>query len=339
MPTLRCSFCFLGLMLSAMFSAPCHAFDSEAHFRGKTIKLLIPTGPGGGRALYALPFAAAYGAHIPGSPVVTPVFMPGAGGSVALNNIYSVAAPDGLTIVTPLVSVLNAQIIGEKSVQYDARKFRWIGRTQDAARVLVLSNRVSARTLEDFQSREIVVGAVGQASDTAANAYFMNGLFKTRFRVIAGYGASSKAMMAIISGETQGAFTTWDNIATNHKTEWKDGVLRPVLQIGFERQPELPDVPLLQDFARDDRERQLIRLMSSSTLMGQSIAAPPGLPDELLETLRRAFDATVADSGFREKMLAMGAGVNAMTGEALTDLVSQIMATPPDLIEFYKKLE
>ena len=58
MPTLRRFYSFLGLMLSILFSAPCHAFDAEAHFRGKTIRLLIPTGPGGGRALYALPVAA-----------------------------------------------------------------------------------------------------------------------------------------------------------------------------------------------------------------------------------------------------------------------------------------
>jgi hypothetical protein len=328
------------LVVGAIFTmggAVC-AFDAEQHFRGKTIKLLIPTGPGGGRSLYALPFASAYGRNLPGAPVVTPVFMPGAGGSIALNNAYSLAASDGLTIVTPLVSVLNAQIIGEKSVQYDARRFRWIGRTQDAARVLVVAGIVRARTLEDLQQQEIVVGAVGQASDTATNATFMNALFKTRFKVIAGYGASNKAMLAIAGGETQGAFTTWDNVKTNHRADWQDGVLRPVLQIGFTRQPELPDVPLVLDLARTETERHLVRLMSTSTLMGQSIAAPPGVPDDILGVLRRGFDATMQDADFRERMKAIGGDVNAMTGEELTDLVNQIMATPPDVVELYKKL-
>jgi tripartite-type tricarboxylate transporter receptor subunit TctC len=179
---------------------------------------------------------------------------------------------------------------------------------------------------------------VGQASDTATNATFMNALFKTRFKVIAGYGASNKAMLAIAGGETQGAFTTWDNIKTNHKSEWQNGTLRPLLQIGFARQPELPDVPLVLELAHNDTERQLVRLMSSSTLMGQSIAAPPGVPDDILDALRRAFDMTMQDQDFRERMKSIGADVNAMTGAELADLVDQIMATPPEVIELYKKL-
>ena len=334
---LSCS--ILTMVSGVLLSSEAGAFEAEHYFRGKTIKLLIPTGPGGGRSLYALPFANAYGRNIPGNPIVTPVFMPGAGGSLALNNAFSLAIPDGLTIVTPLVSVLNAQILSEKSVQYDARRFRWIGRTQDAARVLVVSKQVRARSLEDLQNQEIVVGAVGRASDTATNATFMNALFKTRFNVIAGYGASNKAMLAIAGGETQGAFTTWDNIKTNHNTEWRNGTLRTVLQIGYSRQPELPDVPLVLDLARTDTERQLIRLMSSSTLMGQSIAAPPAVPDDIVEALRRAFDRTMKDPQFLEHMKAIGAEVNAMTGEALTNLVDEIMATPPDVVELYKTLD
>src|SRR5262245_39486904 len=65
-------------------------------YTGKTIRMLLPTAPGGGRALYALPFAEAYSRHIPGNPKVLPIFMPGAGGSTAINNAANVAEPDGL---------------------------------------------------------------------------------------------------------------------------------------------------------------------------------------------------------------------------------------------------
>src|SRR4051794_18933466 len=68
-------------------------------FRGKTLKILVPSIPGGDRALYALAFAGFFGKHVPGNPTIQPVFMPGAGGSTAVNNAYGMAAPDGLTIV------------------------------------------------------------------------------------------------------------------------------------------------------------------------------------------------------------------------------------------------
>ena len=308
-------------------------------FRGKTLKILIPTGPGGDRGLYTLPFASMYGRHLPGHPTVTPVFMPGAGGSVALNNAYSVAAGDGLTIVTPLGSVLNAQLIGEKSVQYDARQFKWIGRTDDATRVLVVSSRSKSRTLEDLRRTEMIVGAVGQASDTATNALFMNHVFGTKFKVIAGYGASSKIMLAMSSGETEGAFTTWNNVRANQSAQLKSGELIPILQIGFAPLPEIGQVPLLLDLAKTEEDRQLVRIMSSSTLMGQSFAAPPSTTPEVLEALRAGFDETMKDPEFIEKMATIGVNFTPMGGTELERIVAQIMATPPSIIERYRQID
>jgi tripartite-type tricarboxylate transporter receptor subunit TctC len=325
-----------GALLCLASSAS--AQNVEDHFRGKTLRILIPTGPGGDRALYTLPFASFYGRHIPGHPIVTPVFMPGAGGSLALNNIYNVAAPDGLTITTPLASVLNAQLIGDKSVQYDARKFKWIGRTDDATRVLVVSDKVRVNTLEDLHRQEIVVGAVGQASDTATNAVFMNGLFGTKFKVVLGYGASSKIMLAMLNGETQGAFTTWNNVRTNQRNALHDGLIRPIIQIGFSKHHELPNIPLLLDLAQSENDKKLVRLMSTSTLMGQSFAAPPALPGDLLKALREAFNATMKDPDFVKKMAGIGVKFTPMTGEELTRQVDQIMSASSDVVARYKAL-
>lgn len=329
----------LGLTLAAFDGAPASAQNVEQTFKGKTVRILIPTGPGGDRALYTLPFASFYGRHIPGSPTVTPVFMPGAGGSLALNNIATVAAPDGLTITTPLGSVLNAQIIGDESVKYDARKFKWIGRTDSSTRVLTVSKTVKAQSLEDLRKTEIVIGAVGQASDTATNAYFMNNLFNTKFKVIAGYGAANRVVLAMLAGETQGSFGTWNNVSTNHAQALRDGEIRPLLQIGFAPDPSMPpNVPLLLDMAETEEAKQLVRIMSSSTLMGQSFAGPPGLSEPVLMALRRAFDATMKDPDFMEKMHGIGVRYTPMTGEDLTRQVEQIMSTPRELIERYKAI-
>lgn len=326
----------LAVLLIALSATNALAQNMEEAFRNKTVRILIPTGPGGDRALYTLPFASFYGRHIPGNPTVTPVFMPGAGGSLAINNIYSVAAPDGLTITTPLGSVLNAQVTGDKSVTYDARKLKWIGRTDDATRVLVVSSKVAARSFDDLKREEVVVGAVGQASETYSNPAFLNQIFGTKFKIINGYGASGKIMLAMISGETQGAFSTWNNVRSLHRELLRDGQIRVLLQIALSKHPALPEVPLLLDLAQNDADRQLIGLMSSATLMGQSFAAPPGVSPAILQALRRAFDATMKDPDFVEKMQTLGIQFNPMTGEDLTLLVDRIMSTSETVIERYK---
>src|SRR5215207_9733951 len=128
----------LSVILAAAFlatffaSAPTASADTVAdHFRGKTIRLIWPGAPGGDRGLYAFPFMKHFARHLPGNPNIVPAFMPGAGGAIAINYIHGVAAPDGLTIATPLAPVVIAQATGSKSVKYDVSKLNWIGRISD----------------------------------------------------------------------------------------------------------------------------------------------------------------------------------------------------------------
>jgi tripartite-type tricarboxylate transporter receptor subunit TctC len=305
-------------------------------FRGKTVRLLLPTAPGGGRSLYALPFSGYFGKHIPGNPNVLPVFMPGAGGSIAVNNAYSVAAPDGLTLVSPLASVISAQAVGDESVKYDAAKLNWIGRITDGTRLLFVSSTLDAQTIGDFRHREVIIGATGRASETYLNASFMNKIFGTKFKIVTGYQSAGMMNKSVVAGETDGAFTTWNDIISYHPDWLRDGKIRIVAQIALSKHPELPNVPLLLDLAENDADRELIAFMSSPTQMGQSYAAPPGVPAPIVETLRRAFDETMKDPGFVEKMQTAKIQFNPLTGEELARSVARTISAPKSVIERYK---
>lgn len=309
--------------------------DVAALYSGKELTIIIPTNPGGDRALYTLAFASFFSRHIPGNPTVVPQFMSGAGGSIGLNYTFSVADPDGLTIVTPLTSVLNAQLIGEESVQYDAREFKWIGRTSDATRVLVVGPNVQSESLDDLREERVIVGAVGQASETYSNAAFLNDIFGTNFDIISGYGGSANIVLAVLNGETDGAFTTWNNIKSGQSSSLEDGSLRVLLQMAMDPNPDLAGVPLLYDLAETEEDRQLVALMSTAALMGQSFAAPPGTPDVIVEALREAFEATMNDPEFRASLEAAQIEFNPMAGSDLEELVLSIMETPQEVIDRY----
>ena len=53
--------------------------------------------------------------------------MPGAGSITAINYVYAVAKPDGLTVVLPNNSIYIEQLVGRKEAQFDLRKFHWLG--------------------------------------------------------------------------------------------------------------------------------------------------------------------------------------------------------------------
>ena len=331
--------CVTAFGLLAM-SAPLNAASAQSMadtFRGKTFRILVPSAPGGDRALYPTILAGFLGKHIPGNPAVLPVFMPGAGGSVALNNAYTVAAPDGLTIVTPLVAVITAQAVGDELVKYDVSKFNWIGRIADATRVLLMSSKVGAKTIPDLRGREVVIGAVARASETYLMPAFMNKIFGTRFKIVTGYQAAGKMNLAIESGETEASITTWNDIR-NYHLDWvrEGGPMRLIVQIALAKHPELPNLPLLLDYAGNQADRDLIAFMSASSQMGQSYAAPPGVPAPIVEALRRGFDDTMKDPLFQERMRSGKMEFNPITGEELTTIVARTIGTPKSVIDRYK---
>jgi tripartite-type tricarboxylate transporter receptor subunit TctC len=337
-PPLACAFAAAMTLLAT--ATPLTQASAQAmadHFRGKTVRILVPSAPGGDRALYPMIFAPFFGKHIPGNPSVQPVFMPGAGGSTAVNNAYGMAAPDGLTVVTPLVAVVSAQAIGDDTVKYDVAKLNWIGRISDATRVLLLSSKVNARTIPELRGREVIAGSTGRVSETYLMPVFMNKVLGTKFKMVLGYQAAGKMNLAIEAGETEASITTWNDIR-NYHLDWvrEGGIMRLIVQIALQKHPELPNLPLLLDYAENDVDRDLIAFMSSSSQMGQSYAAPPGVPAPIVETLRRAFDATMKDPAFIEKMQAAKMEFNPITGEQVTEVVMRTIGTSKSVIDRYK---
>jgi tripartite-type tricarboxylate transporter receptor subunit TctC len=341
MKTFRSAFARVGTVVAVALalSAPLTTASAQPladTFRGKTLKILIPSVPGGDRALYGLAFAGYFGKHVPGNPTIQPIFMPGAGGSTAVNNAYGMAAPDGLTIVTPLAAVVMAQAVGDDSVKYDVGKFNWIGRITDATRVFLVSSKVDAKTIDDFRKREVIIASVARASETYMLPAFINKVFGTKFKIVTGYQAAGKMNLAVEAGEADGSFSTWNDINSYHPEWIRDGKMRIIVQIALRKHPDLANVPLLLDYAENDADRELIAFMSSGQEMGQSYAAPPGTPAPVLAALRKAFDDTMRDPAFIEKVQIAKMQFNPIGGEELTRVVARTIGAPKSVIDRYK---
>src|SRR3954463_8094450 len=278
----------------------------EDHFRGKTLTVIIPTTPGGDRMTNAAPLMRFIGRHIPGNPNLVPNFMPGAGGAVGMNYLQSVAPRDGLTIATPLAPVVMAQVTGEKTVKYDVSKMSWIGRTADSTQVLYVWQTVDVRTLDDLKAKKVTIGSTGATSASTIIPYVMNYALGTKMQVILGYSGSAAFNLAVQRGETEGALTTWNNVANNHADQVREKKIRVLFQVSLTRFKDLPDVPLAIELANNDDDRALMEFMSSAAELGQSFIAPPDVPNEIVKVLRRAFDATMTDPEYLRLSQQMG---------------------------------
>jgi len=306
------------------------------HFRGKTLTVIIPTTPGGDRMTNAAPLMRFIGKHIPGNPNVVPAFMPGAGGAVGMNYLQSVAPRDGLTIATPLAPVVMAQVTGEKTVKYDVSKMSWIGRTADSTQVLYVWHTVDVRTLDDLKTKKVTIGSTGATSASTIIPYVMNHAFGTKMQVVLRYSGSAAFNLAVQRGETDGALTTWNNVANNHADQVREKKIRVLFQVSLTRFKDLPDVPLAIELATNDDDRALMEFMSSSAELGQSFIAPPDVPKEITQVLRRAFDATMTDPEYLKLSQQMGNVLNPMNGAALTELNARTLQTPKNIIDRYQ---
>ncbi len=324
-----------ALVVAALAHSGARAQSAADFFRGQTLRVVIPSAPGGGRVFYTLPFVEFFGRHLPGKPNVQPVFMPGAGGSIGMNYAYNVAPRDGLTIVTPLAAVASAQAIGEESVKYDVSKMHWIGRTADATRVLFSWNATGIASLEDLRARETIIGSAGRASETFSNPAIMNRFLGTKFRIVIGYKAAGDVNQAVEKRETDAATTTWSGLSNLHGDWFRDGKARVLFQIALTKLHDLPDVPLLVDQAADDLGRQVIAFMSSGADIGEGFATPPGVPPHIVEALRRAFDETMRDPEFLANAAKLNMHVNSITGEEMTRIVNGVVGAPKTVIDAY----
>jgi tripartite-type tricarboxylate transporter receptor subunit TctC len=295
---------FRSVTLTAIFLAShlaaAQSSDSVAEFfRGKTVKLVVSTGPGGAYGLYALLFAQHYGRHLPGTPVVVPEYRPGAGGMLAANYLYSAAPRDGSVLGIPLAPIVLAQYTAASSARYDAAKFVWIGQMANMNRLFVVWETSKIKRFEDLTTYDSIAGTTGKGSETFINPAIINHVFGTKIKIVGGYRSSAELLLALERGEITAMSATWSNFTGNHADWVKDGKVRFLAQIGLSKLPGFEDVPLISDLANNEADRQLIEFMSLVTnSVGYSVIAPPGVPEKIVAAMRRAFDETMKDPAF-----------------------------------------
>lgn len=317
--------------LVGAISQPAWAADFYA---GKTITMSTHSTAGAGYDTYLRLLARHLGKHIPGAPSFLVLNQPGAGGLLALNYAAKTAPQDGTFLTLVSEGLLMIEATGGRGLAVSLGKFKWLGNFSQSNTVTVTWAGSHVKTLQDAMTREVVVGATGAGSTTVVGPSLYNALLGTRFKVIQGYNGSGQINLAMERGELDGhATSTWTSIQTMLHDEVRDGKINVLIQTGLRKEPDLPDVPLLSDLVKDDpKKRAIADFMSLAVSIARPLAAPPGVPDDRVELLRRAFDETMRDPAFVADAHAARSDVDPMTGEETQAAVARILSTPKSVI-------
>ncbi len=318
-----------GALLAILPATIAGAQSVADFYKGKTVDLFIGYSSGGGYDVYARSLARYIGRHIPGNPTVVPKNMPGAGSLVLANWLYNVGPKDGTVFGMIGRGTGFDPLLGSKKAQFDAAKFNWIGSMNDEVSVCVAWHTTGIRTLDEAKEKELTVGGTGQAADTDQFPKVLNATIGTKFKIVSGYPGGNDVDLAMERGEVGGRCGwSWSSVIATHK-HWIDGKkINVMVQLSLKRHADLPNVPLIMDFAKNEEERQVFKLVFARQPMGRPFLAPPGIPADRVAALRKAFMDTLTDKQYLAEADKMKLEINPVSGEAVQKIVDEVHRTP-----------
>lgn len=322
----------LALAIVALsWAPPAHAV--EDFYKGRSVDLYVGTTTGGGYDGYGRLVGRFIGKHIPGQPNVVIRNMPGASGLALANWFYSPAAPrDGSAIAILHNNMTVEPVIGNKNARFDATKFGWLGSANKLVNTCVAWHTVPVRTIEDLRKREWLVGGTAARSSTVQQANVFIVLGGAKLKVVKGYPSSTSMLLALERGELEIACGIgWDSIKSSTGL-LQTGQIVPVMQLGFEKHPELKDVPFIYDMLLDPQMKDVLDFLTIRLYVGRAFAAPPEIPADRLEALRTAFWETVNDPALRAEAAKQNMEIQPVRGPDIQREVARLAGTSKDIV-------
>ena len=311
------------------------AQTAEEFFKNRKMTLITSASVGGGYDQYARLLARHMPKYLPAGANMVVQNMPGAEGIKAANYLYTVAARDG-SIVGGLqrnTGLVKFYYPDNSAVQFDARKFIWLGSTQQEIGFFLLRTSTGVKGIEGLRAKEVVISSSARTSPSSIYARILNELAGTKIRIIEGYDGSQAALMAVERAEVEGHISGGTSAAfrARYRPWEKAGDVAVIMQLGMERDKEYPNVPTALEIAPDATAKSIFEIAFVEQVMGRPFVLPPDVPKDRADMLRRAFDESMKDSALLEDAAKLGAEIDPVSGERINQLLDKVYSASPEL--------
>lgn len=338
----------IHLALTALIarSADAAQGDAESFYRGKTLKFIVGSGSGAFYDQWGRLIARHWGKHIAGNPNVVVQNMPGAASLTAMNYVYGVAKPDGLTVVLPNNSIYIEQLIGRKEVQFDLRKYHWIGSASQDSIILYMRADTPFKTVGDIvrAKQPPSCGGSGTNSSDYIVAKILELALGAKINSVVGYPGGTEADLAVEKGEIVcRAHTLAAHFGREPFIGWHNkGFDRHLLQSGRKRDPRAAEAPtmyeILDEAKVSDNHRRVAQALLSGGEFGRPVLVTPGTPLPRVKMLRESFLKTLNDPELLAEAKKARMDVEYTSGEDLEALAKDVLSQSTEVIAQAKKI-
>jgi hypothetical protein len=326
------------LAAAAALAAPAVAASAQDFYKGKTISIIVGFSPGGLYDLTARVLARHLGDHIPGKPPVIVQTMTGAGGTSAVIYLYNNTVRDGTVIGMPPRNYPIAPF-ANATLHYNGRGLIPLGSISSEVQVGAVWHTVGVAKFDDLMTREISAGVTSYYDDIGSLSLVTKAITGAKLKLVSGYPGGNDIQSAMEKGEVDSEFGwSWGAVKATKKSWLDQKKLDIVLQIGPAKSPELPNVPFIMDYARNQRDRDALELLLSPDAFAWPFVTPPGVPADRIALLRAAFNETMKDPSFVSDARKLYLEVSPMTGEAMQAKIEHVLGFDTSVIARAKEL-
>ena len=331
--------CQLAVLAVLLASAAAHGQD--AFYRGKTVRIIVGASAGGGYDTYSRTIARHMGKYIPGNPTLVVDNMPGAGFLISANYMYKVAKPDGLTIGHFIGGLFLQQLLGKPGVEFDARKFEYIGVPGQDNYVLGVAKSTGITSVEQLFATKspLKLGGVGAGSATDDIPKVLAATMGFPFQIVSGYKGTADVRLAFNSGEVQGICNSWESLKATWSKELASGDIVVILQTTGKSHPDLPRIPLAINYAKTDEAQKFVKaIVHSVGPTARPYVLPPATPQDRVQILRKAFMDTMKDTEFLADAAKARLDINPLDGAELDKNVKAVFNLDANLVPRAKEI-
>jgi tripartite-type tricarboxylate transporter receptor subunit TctC len=328
-------FVIVGGLLLAAAAVQAYAQTPAEFYQGKRLTLITSASVGGGYDQYARLLAKHMPRFIPGNPSIVVQNMVGADGIRAANYLYKVAAQDGSVIggLSRNNGLMHFYDPNNASVQFDARKFHWLGSPQQEIGLFVLRMESGAKSIDDLKRIEVTASSTARNAPTSIYPRMLNSLYGTKIKVVEGYPGSQESLLAMERNEVDSHVSGGSSAAFRARIAplLKKDQARIILQMGMVRDAEYPDIPTAIEIMPTPEGKQLFETAFAEQVMGRPFVLPPGVPADRVKFLRDAFDAVLKDPELLKDAKSQRMEIDPVTGAAINALLDRVYAAPPEI--------
>ncbi len=321
-----------SLLAAATWTAPARTGEIPDFYKGRTLIVVVGHETGTGFDLYGRLMARHFGRHVPGNPSVVVQNMPGGGGLNSAQWLYNAAPKDGTTLAIFAHTAPFEPLLGDGKARLDGAMFTWIGNLEETAAICAVTQSSGVMNSHDFLTKGILVGSSGGPLGVFPTT--LRKLLGANLKLIHGYKGSADVKLAMQRGEVQSICgISISTLKSQWANELTSGAVKVVMQFGRNKHPDMPGVDHIYDHAKTPIDHQVFDLVYGATSLGRPLAAPPGLPPDRTDALRKAFNEMIVNMEFLTDAEKSRLDLSPASGEQIEALVKRLYRSPSEIVD------